>query len=236
MTCEVLYLAIWLITEGTVQETDRAKTSLLARRKVCATFGMNETLEEIRDFADKAHGAQMRKYTPERYIVHPVRVMEMCSAYTDKQPVLAAALLHDVLEDTPVDRKHLHQFLSTLLSATEVAETLQLVIELTDVYTKTAYPRWNRKKRKTKEAARIQKTSGDSQTVKYADIIDNCREIAEHDPDFAALFLLECRNLLNVMQQGHPELRQEAIKTVEESLQRVPKRIRQQESFRFRGS
>ncbi|MGN6567929.1 MAG: hypothetical protein ACTHJ0_08255 [Flavipsychrobacter sp.] len=35
-------------------------------------------LEEVIAFADKAHGSQMRKYTPERYIVHPIRVMELC--------------------------------------------------------------------------------------------------------------------------------------------------------------
>ncbi|WP_297333190.1 hypothetical protein [Flavobacterium sp.] len=35
-----------------------------------------EILHRIREYADDAHGSQMRKYTPERYIVHPVRVME----------------------------------------------------------------------------------------------------------------------------------------------------------------
>ena len=38
---------------------------------------MNEILAAIRKFADEAHGEQKRKYTPERYIVHPVRVMEL---------------------------------------------------------------------------------------------------------------------------------------------------------------
>lgn len=192
---------------------------------------MNEVLEKIRVFADAAHGEQKRKYTPDRYIVHPVRVMNTCAVYTRKLPVLAAALLHDVLEDTAVGKKELLQFLSTLLVPVEASETLDLVVELTDVYTKAAYPRWNRKKRKAKEAARIQKTSGDSQTVKYADIIDNCKEIVEDDPDFAGLFLLECKTLLRLMPQGHPELREEAISVVEECLQRVPRRFRRRQAF-----
>ena len=75
----------------------------------------------------------------------------------------------------------------------DASRTTSLVVELTDVYTKAAYPRWNRRKRKRKESERIQKTSSDSQTIKYADIIDNCKEIVEHDPDFAGLFLMECR-------------------------------------------
>jgi len=187
---------------------------------------MNETLAAIRKFADESHGEQKRKYTPERYIVHPVRVMELCSKYTQNLPVLAAALLHDVLEDTKVGKKEMQQFLESILPKEEVAQTTALVVELTDVYTKTAFPRWNRKKRKRKEAERIQKTSADSQTVKYADIIDNCKEIVEHDPDFAGVFLMECRSLLTVMPNGNEELRKEAVTTVDECLQRVPRRFR----------
>lgn len=201
------------------------------RRKVCPSSYMNEVLEKVKQFADESHGTQTRKYTPDRYIVHPVRVMDICAAYNDRQPVLAAALLHDVLEDTPVTKKALHEFLLTVMSVEDARETLQLVVELTDVYTKTAYPRWNRKKRKAKEANRIRETSADSQTVKYADIIDNSKEIVEHDPDFAGLFLLECRTLLNVMDKGNAVLLQEAITIVDDCLQRVPRRFRRQEAF-----
>lgn len=187
---------------------------------------MELILEQVRQFADWAHGEQKRKYTPERYIVHPVRVMKICSGYTTGLPVLAAALLHDVLEDTHVGKKELHAFLTTVMNEAEAKQTTELVVELTDVYTKPAYPRWNRRKRKTKEAARIRNTSGGSQTVKYADIIDNCKEIVVHDPAFAGVFLLECRSLLNVMQEGNPLLQKEAISVVDECLQRVPRRLR----------
>lgn len=49
----------------------------------------------------RAHEGQTRKdsaRTP--YIVHPVSVALIVSRYTDDNDVLAAALLHDVLEDT----------------------------------------------------------------------------------------------------------------------------------------
>jgi hypothetical protein len=57
--------------------------------------------------------------------------------------------------------------------------------------------------------------------VKYADIIDNCREIVEHDPDFAKVFLRECRALLRVMPKGNELLYREAIDTVNQCLQKV---------------
>ncbi|HYD22693.1 MAG TPA: HD domain-containing protein [Flavipsychrobacter sp.] len=187
---------------------------------------MDEVLEKVRDFADQSHGDQRRKYTPERYIVHPIRVMKMCADYTKELPVLAAALLHDVLEDTPVGEEDIRDFLRTIMTAEQASQTTELVVELTDIYTKSAYRHWNRRKRKAKEAARIQQASGKAQTVKYADIIDNCKEIVEHDPDFAGVFLLECRGLLDMMQNGHPGLRAEAFEIVEQCLQKVPPQFR----------
>jgi len=182
---------------------------------------MNAVLEQIRDFADQAHGGQLRKYTPERYIVHPVRVMEICREYSHELPVLAAALLHDVLEDTPVSKEQLHQFLLSVMNAEDADLTSKLVVELTDVFIKKDYPQWNRKKRKAMETERIAHTSSLSQTVKYADVLDNCHEIVEHDPDFGRRFLSECRMLLDAAGQGNPELRSRAIRAVDEGLEKL---------------
>jgi (p)ppGpp synthase/HD superfamily hydrolase len=182
---------------------------------------MDEALQKIRDYADAAHGRQERKYSSERYIAHPVRVMEMCRKHTDSLPILAAALLHDVLEDTPVSLKEMKHFLKDTIESADADQTAVLVVELTDVYTKHSYPRWNRAKRKRKEAARIGKTSADAQTVKYADIIDNCREIVDHDPDFAKVFLKECRSLLQAMPSGNPVLYSEAKALVDRCLQQL---------------
>lgn len=182
---------------------------------------METVLEQVRDFADKAHGEQTRKYSPERYIVHPLRVMEMLREYTTDIPMLAAALLHDVLEDTPVNKKGITDFLDQWMPPEQVARTIQLVEELTDVYVKANYPHWNRRKRKTKELERMELTSADAQTIKYADIIDNCTYIAEQDPDFAKVFLHECNALLKKMPKGNAGLRKKAIALVEGALSRL---------------
>jgi (p)ppGpp synthase/HD superfamily hydrolase len=49
---------------------------------------MEQILKQIIAFVDQAHGDQTRKYTPDRYVVHPVRVMRICQKYTDDLPVL----------------------------------------------------------------------------------------------------------------------------------------------------
>src|SRR5687767_14827648 len=146
-------------------------------------------IEAVTRFATIAHGEQKRKYTPEPYIVHPIRVMELCKEYTSDLAILCAALLHDVLEDTPVGKDELLNFLRTVMDEDTARRTLKLVLDLTDVYIKEDYPQYNRRKRKQLERERAALTSADSQTVKYADIIDNCREIVSHDPHFAKVFL-----------------------------------------------
>jgi (p)ppGpp synthase/HD superfamily hydrolase len=180
-----------------------------------------EILEKIKHFADAAHNEQMRKYTPERYIVHPVRVMETCSQYTNDITILAAALLHDVLEDTPVTKDEIYEFLITLMSPEQAERTIELVIDLTDVFVKKDYPKFNRRTRKNKELERLEKTSADSQTIKYADIIDNTKEIVSHDRDFASVYLYECRSNLKKLNKGNPELYQLANKTVNECIEKL---------------
>lgn len=174
-----------------------------------------DVIEKVCAFSTAAHGEQKRKYTPDPYIVHPIRVMEICRSRTSDSCILSAALLHDVLEDTPVTETDLLDFLRDAMSEQDAQRTLRLVVELTDVYVKSAFPQFNRRKRKDLERQRIALTSPDSQTIKYADIIDNCREIVRHDRDFARVFLNECRATLKVIASGDQALYEEARKIVD---------------------
>lgn len=182
---------------------------------------MDQVLLQIRDFADRAHGEQMRKFAPERYIAHPIRVMELCREQTNDTAILAAALLHDVLEDTPVQAEALQDFLLGIMPEGVARRTLRLVVELTDIYTKSNYPEWNRRKRKARETERLVGTSADAQTIKYADIIDNSAEIALQDTDFAPVFLQECRALLKKLRKGNAVLYQRAVDTVDAGIRHL---------------
>jgi (p)ppGpp synthase/HD superfamily hydrolase len=180
---------------------------------------MEDVLQKIRDFADEAHGDQKRKYANERYIEHPVRVMELCRIHTQSLPILSAALLHDVLEDTAIREYELKRFLLSLITTNDVLETIKLVKELTDVYTRDNYPRLNRTKRKAREAERLSSISADAQTIKYADIIDNCKNLSSHDAEFAPVFLNECLNLVEKMQRGNQTLRSTALLVIKHEIE-----------------
>ncbi|MBA5247130.1 HD domain-containing protein [Marnyiella aurantia] len=179
---------------------------------------MDDILKHITDFGDTAHGEQLRKYSPDRYMVHPIRVMETMKSHTGDICVLAAALLHDVLEDTPVTAEEIRKFLNKYLNEEEADRTVDLVIELTDVYVKKNYPRLNRRTRKEKELQRLARISPDGQTIKYADIMDNAQEISEEDTDFARVYLQEVRKIILELNRGNVALRNEALRVVNQAI------------------
>ncbi|WP_373314252.1 HD domain-containing protein [Xylanibacter ruminicola] len=54
-------------------------------------------------FATKAHSGVVRKGTKIPYIAHPLEAMAIVGSITDDQELLAAAVLHDVVEDAGVN-------------------------------------------------------------------------------------------------------------------------------------
>ena len=178
-------------------------------------MSQKEILDYIEHYADRCHGDQVRKYTGERYIGHPVRVMRTVQELNPNLPVLAAALLHDVLEDTAVSPAEMEKTLLKVMDPRQAESTMKLVIELTDVFVKKSYPRLNRRMRKEKEALRLSAVSREAQTIKYADIIDNVTDIVSQDADFAKVFVQEAKQLLTAMTSGDARLRKTALTLVD---------------------
>ena len=67
------------------------------------------------------------------------------------------------------------------------------------------------------ETARLEKTGAESQTIKYADILDNIRELPESD-DFSIVFLKECRSLLKTLKRGDERLYQKTVAEVSDKI------------------
>ncbi|GAB6045285.1 bifunctional (p)ppGpp synthetase/guanosine-3',5'-bis(diphosphate) 3'-pyrophosphohydrolase [Caminibacter profundus] len=57
-------------------------------------------IQEALDFAIKAHAGQKRK-SGEDYVIHPILVATITSFFNDSEDVITAAILHDIVEDTP---------------------------------------------------------------------------------------------------------------------------------------
>jgi (p)ppGpp synthase/HD superfamily hydrolase len=61
-----------------------------------------DVFERAMEFARRAHQGQLRKTGNIPFILHPFEVAAIVATMTDDREVLAAALLHDTVEDTQV--------------------------------------------------------------------------------------------------------------------------------------
>ena len=68
----------------------------------------------------------------------------------------------------------------------------------------------NRATRKAMDCYHLGQAPADAQTIKLADLISNSKSIAAHDPAFARVYMVEKRNMLEVLTQGNDYLYAEA--------------------------
>lgn len=162
---------------------------------------------EAKMFATAAHAAigQKRKYSGDDYIVHPQRVAAIVEKHGGTDEMIAAAWLHDTVEDTDVTPG-----LITKMFGDEIAT---IVEGLTDVSLPSD---GNRAKRKSIDRMHSASASTESQFVKCADIIDNSWDIAENDLSFAKVYKSEVFLLLHAMTKvKHTEIWDQAMQSVE---------------------
>ena len=162
---------------------------------------MNSLIESARTFATSAHQriGQLRKYNNQPYDVHLHAVAKLVASVTDDPEMIAAAWLHDTVEDTSATLDDIAENFGTAVA--------ELVEFLTDVSMPSD---GNRAVRKSIDCDHSAQASARAKTVKLADLIDNCKDIAAHDERFARVYLVEMGALLNVLGDGDPTLLTEA--------------------------
>ena len=145
-------------------------------------------LIDVFHFAKEAHNGQKRKYTGEDYIVHPMAVSKMVKRHGGSKVQQAAALLHDVVEDT--------QYTLADINANFGHEVTTLVQWLTD----TSRPEdGNRAVRKSIDRKRLGNAPAEAQFIKLADMLDNSDTIFRFDRGFAPVFKAEMKELVDEM-------------------------------------
>lgn len=146
-------------------------------------------------FAARMHGNQQRKYTGEPYVLHCLEVARIVAEVGGSPTMIAAALLHDVVEDTEANIED--------VQARFGEEIAQGVAWLSDV---SRPEDGNRAVRKVIDRENLAQAPADMKTVKLADVISNTRSIVDHGDGFARVYLREIAALLEVLTEGHPEL------------------------------
>ncbi len=142
-------------------------------------------------FAAEAHGGQRRKYNDEPYINHPISVCELVKTVNHNEYMLAAALLHDTVEDTKATIADIKREFGDIVS--------MFVSGLTDV---SKPEDGNRSVRKELDRQHLKNELPPIHTIKLADLIDNSKSIIEHDPKFSKIYMAEKKLLLEVLTDG----------------------------------
>lgn len=166
--------------------------------------------QKAKEFALKSHFGQKRKYSGVDYITHPEAVANLVRGVEHTEEMLAAAWLHDVVEDCGVSISTLRELFPD--------RVVSLVDWLTDVSKPTD---GNRSRRKHLDLLHISKASPEAKTIKIADILDNTSTIVHYDPEFAKVYLPEKLKLLSIIKEGNPVLWRQAWIQVRDSMKEI---------------
>ena len=135
-----------------------------------------ELLDRAIIFAVHAHAGTERRGKGYPYIVHPMEAVEIVATMTTDQELLAAAVLHDTVEDTDVTVEQLKAEFGERIAS--------LVADESDVMPEgmTEETSWHQRKKAAID--RLAKASHDAKIVALGDKLSNMRAIAR---DYAEL-------------------------------------------------
>ena len=121
-------------------------------------------------FAVRSHAGTQRRGKDFPYIVHPLEAMTIVSTMTSDQELLAAAVLHDTVEDTDVTIEEIRAVFGSRVADLVKAES--------DVPEPGVSPEESWKRRKRESIKRLSEASRDSKMVALGDKLSNMRAIA----------------------------------------------------------
>ncbi len=121
-------------------------------------------------FAVKAHAGTERRGKGFPYIVHPLEAMEIVSTITADQELLAAAVLHDTVEDTEVTEEQIRKEFGDRVASIVASES--------DTFEEGVKEEDSWHVRKQSAIERLASASMDAKIVALGDKLSNMRAIA----------------------------------------------------------
>lgn len=167
---------------------------------------MYTLLEKAQKWSARGHKGVNRKFSGLPYIVHPEAVAQIVSEITNNTDVIAAAWLHDYVEDVPG------------ASVLEIkrsfnSQIAMLVWEVSKVSTKES---GNREHRVALDRVHYSHGSKWAKAIKIADMIHNMPTMIRDNPKFAKTYIDEKTLLLEVIEGGSPLLASIAYGIIED--------------------
>ncbi len=171
--------------------------------------------------AAEAHRGQARTGQPQTpYIVHPARVAGLAACLPDtSEELVAAAFLHDVVEDTALTvddllRDFPEQVVQYVLALTETPPT----------------PGMSRTERKRHDRERLLAAPRGVQQVKLCDIFDNLRDSPSLSQREQHLYYQDVADWLQALVPLHPVFGQRVQRALSDQVQRLAGELAQFDS------
>lgn len=149
-------------------------------------------------FAMKAHGDQKR-IGGEKYINHPFRVAKRTEKFfPDNEPVVLAAMLHDVLEDTDVDSDWMSDYFGFVV--TKYVKYLTNTPKVEGI---------NSRQRFITDMTHLKNAPKEIESVKLIDRLDNLVNASLFKPSFLKVYHQESLLMLDMLDRAESDLRDE---------------------------
>lgn len=182
---------------------------------VMITLPDTEMVRKAWKYAARAHASinQLRDYTNEPYIIHPVQVAAMVMTVEHDEAMICAALLHDVPED-------LHVSPDVLLP--EFGKEITEYVNWLTKPSRNMVAKNNYEERAKVDRDYLAQAPGKVQTIKVCDIILNCSSMIIHNPGYEKKYgylkkyLNKNRKLIAAMTKADPILVSQANKIFED--------------------
>lgn len=160
-------------------------------------------IQKAQKFATEKHGNQTRKFSKELYINHPIQVSERVKEFTNDEENIAAALLHDVIEDTNTTRDELAEnfppnVVSIVKELTLDKARYEVLDKAPDGHHLTKFEK-NEQKMKLKVPYIIEvfsNMSSSARLIKLADRENNVKHLEQADSIFASRYARETNQIL----------------------------------------
>jgi (p)ppGpp synthase/HD superfamily hydrolase len=143
-----------------------------------------DLIERAKEFATVKHQVQKRKFGGGAYIIHPTNVAKRVQEFTSDSEIIAAAYLHDTVEDTKTTFNEIFKHFGTNVGL--------YVFELTSDKVKA------KKQGKAKYLRdKINSMSIGARLVKFADREDNVSDLDKDPPEFRERYATETEYILD---------------------------------------
>ncbi len=183
----LLYVDSFGLLEIAVREGSAEQILGLRRGMGVCIRPLEDTLERRAFyFAARSHGNQKRKFSYDFYVHHIRRVAATVKEFTDDEELVAAAYLHDVVEDTPVTTEEVCSLFGTRICT--------IVEELTD-------DKGMRREMGRLEYVRdrVSRMSPDALLIRLADRMDNLQDMADAPSSFRKRYVEETKALVEAV-------------------------------------